>query len=74
MSAATAGTAVRRIEDPPLIMGTGSYTDDVKLPGTLHAAFVRAGVAHGTITNIDTSEAKTAPGVIGVFTRRGPRA
>jgi aerobic carbon-monoxide dehydrogenase large subunit len=68
MSAATAGTAVRRIEDPPLIMGTGSYTDDVKLPGTLHAAFVRAGVAHGTITNIDTSEAKTAPGVKGVFT------
>ena len=68
MSAATAGTAVRRIEDPPLIMGTGSYTDDVKLPGTLHAAFVRAGVAHGTITSIDTSEAKAAPGVVGVFT------
>jgi carbon-monoxide dehydrogenase large subunit len=65
---ATAGTAVRRIEDPPLIMGTGSYTDDMKLPGTLHAAFVRAGVAHGTITNIDTSEAKSAPGVVGVFT------
>jgi carbon-monoxide dehydrogenase large subunit len=68
MSAATAGTAVRRIEDPPLIMGTGSYTDDIKLPGTLHAAFVRAGVAHGRITNVDTSEAKSAPGVKGVFT------
>ena len=65
---ASAGTAVRRIEDPPLIMGTGSYTDDVKLPGTLHAAFVRAGVAHGIITSIDTSEAKAAPGVVGVFT------
>jgi carbon-monoxide dehydrogenase large subunit len=49
-------------------MGTGSYTDDVKLPGTLHAAFVRAGVAHGTITSIESSEAKSAPGVVGVFT------
>jgi aerobic carbon-monoxide dehydrogenase large subunit len=65
---ASAGTAVRRIEDPPLIMGTGSYTDDVKLPGTLHAAFVRAGVAHGSITSIETDEAKAAPGVVGVFT------
>jgi len=67
-ASAAAGTAVRRIEDPPLMMGTGSYTDDVKLPGTLHAAFVRAGVAHGKITSIDTSEAKSAPGVVGVFT------
>ena len=50
------------------MMGTATYTDDVKLPGMLHAVFVRAGVAHGVITRIDTSEARSAPGVVGAFT------
>ena len=39
------GTAVRRREDPPLIQGTGTYTDDVNAPGALHAHFVRSEVA-----------------------------
>ena len=43
------GTAVRRREDPPLIQGTGTYTDDVDAPGALHAHFVRSEVAHGRI-------------------------
>ena len=38
------GTAVRRREDPPLIQGTGTYTDDVAAPGALHAHFVRSEV------------------------------
>jgi carbon-monoxide dehydrogenase large subunit len=62
------GTAVRRREDPPLIQGTGTYTDDVDLPNALHGAFVRAEVAHGTIVAVDTAAAAAAPGVVGVFT------
>jgi carbon-monoxide dehydrogenase large subunit len=62
------GTAVRRREDPPLIKGTGTYTDDVDVPDALHAAFVRAEVAHGTIAGVDTAAAAAAPGVVGVFT------
>jgi hypothetical protein len=46
------GTAVRRREDPPLIQGTGTYTDDVDAPGALHAHFVRSEVAHGRILSI----------------------
>ena len=62
------GTAVRRREDPPLIQGTGTYTDDVDAPGALHAHFVRSEVAHGRILGIDTAAAAAAPGVAGVFT------
>ncbi|MEA2178004.1 MAG: aerobic carbon-monoxide dehydrogenase large subunit [Solirubrobacteraceae bacterium] len=62
------GTRIKRREDPTLIQGKGTYTDDVSLPGMLHAAFVRAGVAHGKITNVDTSAAKESPGVVAVYT------
>jgi aerobic carbon-monoxide dehydrogenase large subunit len=62
------GTAVRRREDPPLIKGTGTYTDDVGAPGALHAQFVRSEVAHGRIAAIETAAAPAAPGVAGVFT------
>jgi len=62
------GTAIRRVEDPPLIKGTGTYTDDVDAPGALHAAFVRAEVAHARVAGVDTQAAAGAPGVVGVFT------
>jgi carbon-monoxide dehydrogenase large subunit len=62
------GTAVRRREDPPLIKGVGTYTDDVDAPDALHAHFVRSEVAHGRIVAIETAAAAAAPGVAGVFT------
>ncbi len=62
------GTAVRRREDPPLIKGTGAYTDDVRLPGELHAVFVRAEMAHAELTGVETEAAAAASGVVGVFT------
>jgi len=62
------GTPIKRREDPTLIQGLGTYTDDVDLPGMLHAAFVRAGVAHGKITNVDISEAQGMPGVVAIYT------
>src|SRR3954452_3342086 len=62
------GTAVRRREDPPLIQGTGTYTDDIDAPGALHAHFVRSEVAHGRILSIDTEAAAAAPGVAAVYT------
>jgi carbon-monoxide dehydrogenase large subunit len=62
------GVAVRRREDPPLIKGEGTYTDDVEAPGALHAAFVRSEVAHGRVVSIETAAAASAPGVAGVYT------
>ena len=43
------GRALRRKEDPRLITGRGRYVDDIVLPGTLWAAFVRSPEAHAKI-------------------------
>ena len=65
------GRALRRKEDPRLITGRGRYIDDISLPGTLWAAFVRSPEAHAKIVSIDASAAARAPGVHAVFTGAG---
>jgi carbon-monoxide dehydrogenase large subunit len=62
------GRAMRRKEDPRLITGTGTYVDDMNLPGQLWAAWVRSPEAHAKIVSIDTSAAKARPGVHAVYT------
>jgi carbon-monoxide dehydrogenase large subunit len=42
--------------------------DDIKLPDTLHAVFVRSIYAHARIKSVDVSEAAKAPGVVAVYT------
>jgi carbon-monoxide dehydrogenase large subunit len=63
-----AGARVRRVEDARLLTGTGTYVDDIALPGLLHAAFVRSPVARAVIGGIDVSDAVALPGVRRVFT------
>lgn len=62
------GAAIKRREDPQLVMGHGNYLDDIKLHGMLHAAVLRSPYAHARIKNIDTSQAAAHPGVVAVFT------
>jgi carbon-monoxide dehydrogenase large subunit len=62
------GKRVKRVEDPRLLTGGALFVDDVDLPNMLHAAFFRSDYAHARIKNIDTSQAKTIPGVVGVYT------
>src|SRR4051794_2048158 len=62
------GNRVRRVEDPELIDGRSTYVDDLRVPGTTHAVFVRSPLAHGRITHLDTSNAEQAPGVLAVHT------
>ena len=62
------GARVKRREDPRLIAGKATYTDDVKLTGLLHAAMVRSPHAHARIRGIDASAARQTPGVVAVFT------
>jgi aerobic carbon-monoxide dehydrogenase large subunit len=62
------GSGIKRREDPRLITGTATYTDDIKLPGLTYAAFLRSPYAHARITRIDTSAAEHAPGVLAVYT------
>ena len=62
------GTSVQRREDHKFLTGNGRYVDDIELAGMLHAAFLRADIAHARINNIDTTPAKKLPGVHAVFT------
>ncbi len=62
------GQRIKRTEDPRLIKGLAHYVDDIKLPDTLHVAFVRSVYAHARISNVDISEALKAPGVIAIYT------
>jgi carbon-monoxide dehydrogenase large subunit len=62
------GSAIKRREDPDLITGKGKYTDDLTLPGMLHAVIVRSPHAHAKINGVDTSDAAAAPGVVAVYT------
>ena len=68
------GTRVLRVEDPRFITTGGRYVDDLRIDGDVPFAgaavahYVRSAVAHGTITAIDTDEAKSMPGVIAVYT------
>src|SRR6266480_106551 len=62
------GQRIKRTEDPRFIKGLAHYVDDIRLPDTLHVAFVRSVYAHARINGIDTSEALKAPGVVAVYT------
>ena len=61
-------SGIRRREDPRLISGRATYTDDITLPGTVYAAILRSPHAHARIKSIDTSNGKSAAGVLAVFT------
>ena len=62
------GQPVRRFEDHRLLTGQGSFVDDMKLPGLLHAVVLRSLHAHATIRSIDVSGANRLPGVVAVIT------
>jgi aerobic carbon-monoxide dehydrogenase large subunit len=62
------GASVNRSEDPRILTGRGRYVDDIKLPGMLHAAFVRSPLAHGRVLAVDAEAARALPGVIAVLT------
>jgi carbon-monoxide dehydrogenase large subunit len=62
------GSAIERREDPSLITGDAEYTDDIQLPNTAHMAVVRSRYGNARVEGVDTSEAESMPGVIGVYT------
>ncbi len=62
------GASIKRREDPRLITGTATYTDDLHLPGMVYAQIVRSPHAHARITRVDVASARGHPGVVAVFT------
>ena len=62
------GQSVKRLEDRRLVAGAGQYVDDVRLPGMLHAAFLRSDLARARIRRLDTSATAELAGVHAVLT------
>ncbi|MFV0296037.1 MAG: xanthine dehydrogenase family protein molybdopterin-binding subunit [Hyphomicrobiaceae bacterium] len=57
-----------RIEDDRLVSGKGHYISDVALDRMSYGTVVRAPVAHGAITSIETADASAMPGVLAIYT------
>ncbi|MDA4130610.1 MAG: xanthine dehydrogenase family protein molybdopterin-binding subunit [Thaumarchaeota archaeon] len=64
------GSSAKRLEDPRLLSGNGSYLDDVSLPGMLHAEFVRSTYPHAMIKTVDFSKLEGEEGFVAAFTAR----
>jgi len=62
------GGGVPRKEDPNLVTGRANWTDNIRLPGMLHMAFLRSPFAHAKVTHLDVSGALERPGVVAAFT------
>src|SRR4051812_16545796 len=62
------GTNVRRVEDPDLLTGRGTYVGNLSVERLAQVVFVRSPVAHARILSIDLAEAENAPGVVAVLT------
>jgi carbon-monoxide dehydrogenase large subunit len=59
---------MRRLEDARLLAGQGRFTDDVRVEGAAHAAFLRSPHARARIARLDLAAARAAPGVLAVLT------
>jgi carbon-monoxide dehydrogenase large subunit len=62
------GRSVPRPNLARLTQGRAQYVSDITLPRMAHVAFVRSPHAHARISNIETTPAKQAAGVIAVVT------
>jgi carbon-monoxide dehydrogenase large subunit len=62
------GDRLGRVEDERFLTGRGEFLDDVRLPGMLHVAILRATSPHARIRAIDVGSALALPGVVAAFT------
>ena len=68
------GQPLERLEDPRLLTGAGRFVGDRALPDQAHLVLVRSPHAHARLAALDTTAARAAPGVLGVFTAEDLRA
>ena len=62
------GESIIRHDAAAKVTGRAEYTQDLTRPGMLTAAYLRSTIAHGRVTDIDTSRASALAGVAAVFT------
>jgi len=61
------GTRLLRREDPELLTGEAKFIDDIVQQDALYMALLRSPMAHARIISVDTSAAKSMPGVVAVM-------
>jgi len=62
------GSRMRKVDGLAKSTGRAQYTDDIELPGMLHAKILRSPHPHAKILSIDTTKAEALEGVHGVVT------
>ena len=62
------GARIARREDLRFLTGRTRYVDDIRLPRTVHAAFVRSPYAHAEVQAVRSDRAARLDGVVGVLT------
>src|SRR5207244_8584478 len=62
------GAPVERIDARKKVTGKADYAADIPVAKVAHAVIVTSGVSRGTITALDVTAARRAPGVIDVIT------
>ena len=62
------GKRVPEIHGWAKVTGQATFTDDLRLPGMLHAKILRSPYSHARIRGIDVSKALQLPGVVTVMT------
>ena len=62
------GRDLERREDPALVTGQATYTDDLQVPDMAYLVFVRSRYGHAAVGEIDTEGAEAMDGVRGVYT------
>lgn len=61
------GQPLPRLEDGPLLAGTGTFAADWRFPGEIHMRVVRSDRAHGELRAVDVLAAERIDGVISVW-------
>src|SRR4249919_3391175 len=64
---AAVGSSVKRKEDASLLLGRGTYVDNLTLPGTVAMVLVRSPYPHARIKSVNLDAARAAEGVVAAF-------
>ena len=64
------GRSVKRLEDRPLLTGSGRFAADIMPLHALHMRVVRSPIAFGRLTGIQVTEALAHPGAVAVWTEQ----
>src|SRR5271168_4301146 len=62
------GRSVKRLEDRPLLTGSGRFAADVMVPDMLYMRVMRSPVAFGRLAGLRIAEALAHPGAVAVWT------